>query len=493
MTVESRAPEGARAGTSFRAERRSHVLLEPWFVAALDAVAINLAFYLAWFARYELEIGAELLVQNYVEWDQYSSIQLALTVVTLIVFRLQGLYRLRRGTTLVDEVGILFNGTLVGIAIMIVGVFYLRPFGLSRLVFVYAAMLIVIILTLVRYLYRAYRGYLRRRGIGLHWIIVVGTGPLGRLIMQNVVAQPELGYQIAGFIDDERTEDIGRFRSLGKTVDLIHLLERTDVDEVVIALPSRDHALISQLMLACAQRRVAFRIVPDFFELSLNQVDIVDINGVPLIGVRQTQLSASGQVTKRAIDVVGALLSMVILAPLLVVVALLIKLDSPGPIMVRQTRIGRGGRPFEFLKLRSMYVGAESALNQIRHLDESGSSGRIFKARDDPRRTRVGRWLRRFSIDELPQVLNVLRGEMSLVGPRPPFPHEVERYEDWHRRRLEVLPGITGLWQVSGRSNLTFDEMALLDIWYIENWSIGLDMKILFRTPAAVALGTGAY
>jgi lipopolysaccharide/colanic/teichoic acid biosynthesis glycosyltransferase len=183
----------------------------------------------------------------------------------------------------------------------------------------------------------------------------------------------------------------------------------------------------------------------------------------------------------------------VVLSPLLLLVAALIKLDSPGPVLVKQTRIGRAGKPFSFPKFRSMYQDADQRLANVLHLDEARSAGRLFKVKNDPRRTRVGRWLRKLSIDELPQLWTVLAGDMSLVGPRPPFPHEVDKYEDWHRRRLDVLPGITGLWQVSGRSNLTFDEMALLDIWYIENWSIGLDFKIMLRTIPAVALGTGAY
>jgi lipopolysaccharide/colanic/teichoic acid biosynthesis glycosyltransferase len=186
-------------------------------------------------------------------------------------------------------------------------------------------------------------------------------------------------------------------------------------------------------------------------------------------------------------------LTLAVLALPLLLVALLIKLDSPGPVLVSQTRIGRGGRPFRFLKFRSMHQDADAQLHKVLHLDEARSGGRIFKSRNDPRITRVGRWLRRLSIDELPQLINVLRGDMSIVGPRPPFQWEVDKYEDWHRRRLDVLPGLTGLWQVSGRSNLTFDEMALLDIWYIENWSIGLDIKLMFRTVPAVLLGTGAY
>jgi exopolysaccharide biosynthesis polyprenyl glycosylphosphotransferase len=473
--------------------RRGSYLLPKTLIALTDVVLINLAFFGSWFARYRLELGAEVAVENYLDWETYSTIQLALTAILLIVFRLEGLYRLRRGAGFIDEMGLVVNGTLIGIAVTIIGVFYLRPFGFSRLIFVYAAIAIVLLLGLARVIRRVYQGVMRRRGVGLHRIVVVGTGPLGRMIMQNVVAQPELGYQIVGFVDDERTEDIGRFRALGHLDDIPRVVDQLDVDEVIIALPSSDHARTSQLLMSCAEKHVGFRIVPDFYELSLNQVDIVDINGIPLIGLREAQLSGTNVLIKRAIDVALASVTLVAISPLMLLIAFAIRLESPGPVFHRSTRIGRGGKPFHFLKFRSMRRDADAMLSGVLHLDETSSRGRLFKMRNDPRRTRIGRWLRRTSADELPQLWNVLRGEMSLVGPRPPFPHEVEKYEDWHRRRLDVTPGLTGLSQVNGRSDLTFDETALLDIWYIENWSLGLDLKIMLRSVPAVALGTGAY
>jgi lipopolysaccharide/colanic/teichoic acid biosynthesis glycosyltransferase len=175
----------------------------------------------------------------------------------------------------------------------------------------------------------------------------------------------------------------------------------------------------------------------------------------------------------------------------LLLIVLLIEYDSPGPVLFRQVRVGRGGRLFTLYKFRSMRQGADEEKTTLS--DRNQATGPLFKMRDDPRLTRVGRWLRRLSLDELPQFYNVLRGEMSLVGPRPPIPAEVEQYQDWHRRRLDVPPGVTGLWQVSGRSDLTFDEMVMLDLFYAENWSLLLDFKILLRTIPTVILGTGAY
>jgi exopolysaccharide biosynthesis polyprenyl glycosylphosphotransferase len=194
---------------------------------------------------------------------------------------------------------------------------------------------------------------------------------------------------------------------------------------------------------------------------------------------------------KRLIDIAFSFFGLLFGAPLLALIALAIKLDSPGPILFRQERVGKGGRRFVCYKFRSMVEGAEEQKASLRGLNEA--DGPIFKMKDDPRVTRMGRWLRRFSLDELPQLYNVLRGEMSLIGPRPPLPEEVAQYQAWHMRRLEVSPGITGLWQVSGRSELPFDEMVLLDIYYAEQWSPALDMKIFLRTIPKLIFGDGAY
>jgi len=236
---------------------------------------------------------------------------------------------------------------------------------------------------------------------------------------------------------------------------------------------------------------VRYRIVPDLLQLSLSRVDIDEISGIPTIGIKEAPLRGWNLAMKRAIDVVVASLGLVLFSPLMLIVAFLIKLFSPGPVLFAQKRLGRDGRPFTIYKFRSMRPGAEKEQEELAQLNRAMSP--IFKMRDDPRFTRLGRFLRRMSIDELPQLYNVLRGDMSLVGPRPPTVSEYARYEDWHRRRLEAYPGMTGLWQVSGRSDLSFEEMVLLDIYYIENWSLGLDFRILLRTIPAVILGNGAY
>jgi len=328
--------------------------------------------------------------------------------------------------------------------------------------------------------------------VGGDRVLIVGAGELGRAVMRNLVARPELGYRVVGFVDDDLSKgDLGRFKALGGLESIGGIVKGERVDEVIITLPWTYHRTIMGLVRSCESLGVRARVVPDVFQLSLNRVDMDDLGGIPLMGLKETRLPRLAQVVKRVMDFAFASLALLITAPLLLLVAVLIRLNSPGPALFRQKRVGQGGRLFEIYKFRSMRVGAEE--EQALLMDQNESSGPLFKMKADPRVTGLGRFLRRSSIDELPQFFNVLRGEMSVVGPRPGRPTEVAEYQPWHRQRLEVPPGITGLWQVSGRSELTFDEMCLLDIYYIENWSLGLDVSIMLRTIPRVFMAEGAY
>ncbi|HIC93861.1 MAG TPA: undecaprenyl-phosphate glucose phosphotransferase [Anaerolineae bacterium] len=460
----------------------------------LDAFLINVAFAVAYWLRYEVQWIRPLEEQNYIPFRAYVPMALVLTVIMLVAYKLERVYDQRRGASWLDEVYAIFSGTLIGMAGLTVFTFYYRPTFYSRLMLGYVFVLIVVILSLSRLVERVILDRLRRRGIGVDRVLIVGAGEVGRAIMRNIVAQPQLGYQIIGFVDDDPVKqrtDIGRFKALGGTENLPRLLQEQAVDEVIITLPWTSHRKVIRLMGHCERQGVRAKIVPDLFQMSLNRVDVDDINGIPLIGVKEVTIRGWNLAIKRAMDVVIASVGLVLCAPLMGLIALLIKADSPGPVLFRQVRVGRGGRLFTLYKFRSMRQEAEAERAQLLDLNEA--TGPIFKIRDDPRLTRVGKLLRRTSLDELPQLYNVLRGEMSLVGPRPPIPSEVEQYQEWHRRRLEVSPGVTGLWQVSGRSDLTFDEMVMLDLFYAENWSLWLDLKILLRTIPTIILGTGAY
>ena len=466
---------------------RRHVLL----LVVVDGILVNLAFILAWFIRYELQIGREVAQQDYLPLGSYAGIQLTFAALMLVTFWLKGLYRPRRRLSWADEFTIFATGSLISVAILIVGVFYFRPFGYSRLTFIYAFVLCFVFLSVSRIVVSLIRDHRRRRGLGLRRVLVVGGSNLGRTIIQNIVAQPELGYNIVGFVDDNPREKIGRIPYLGSAEQTPTLVDSHKVAEVIIALPSASRNQVTDLFMAVESQNVTLRIVPDFYDLSLNQLDIESINGIPLVRMREARLPGHMFVLKRVLDIVGASIALILMAPAALIIAVAIKIDSPGPIVVRQRRVGHKGKLFDFYKFRSMTVDAEKRLPELMAHNET--EGPFFKIKDDPRITRVGRAIRRLSLDEVPQFYNVLRGEMSLVGPRPALPREVELYQDWHLRRLSVPPGITGLWQVSGRSDLPFDEMALLDIWYVENWSLGLEVTIILRTVPAVLFGYGAY
>jgi exopolysaccharide biosynthesis polyprenyl glycosylphosphotransferase len=335
---------------------------------------------------------------------------------------------------------------------------------------------------------------LRRRGLAVDRLLIVGAGEVGRTVMRNIVAQPSLGYHIVGFVDDDPEKgktDIGRFQALGNTANIPRLVKEMVIDEVIITLPWMYHRKIVSIIAQCEREQVRVRIVPDIFQMTLSHLDTVDLGGIPMIGVKEISISGSQRIFKRVMDVVVSAVAIIVALPIFFLIGLAIKLDSSGPAVFSQIRVGKNEQLFACFKFRSMRTGADEEKEGL--LDQNEAEGPIFKMKEDPRITRVGRFLRRTSLDELPQFFNILMGHMSLVGPRPAIPAEVQRYQPWHKRRLEVAPGLTGLWQVSGRSELTFDEQVLLDIYYIENWSPVLDLQILLRTMPKVLLGEGAY
>ena len=280
-------------------------------------------------------------------------------------------------------------------------------------------------------------------------------------------------------------------KRLGEVKDVGRILGSQDLHEVIVALPATHHAQILNIIDSCREYGVDFKLVPDLFEMRFNEVRIDALNGVPLIGVKETALQGFNLYLKRVIDFVLALGALIVAAIPVIIIAAIIKITSPGTVFFKQTCVGRGGHVFTCYKFRSMYRDAEDRLEELRKFNEA--DGPIFKMRNDPRLTPFGMFLRRTSLDELPQIFNILKGEMSWVGPRPPTPEEVTQYSEWHLKRLDVTPGLTGLWQVSGRSDLSFDEMVKLDLYYAENWSLTVDMMIILRTIPAVLKREGAY
>ncbi len=495
-------------GSATRAERsrlrravaeRALVLLHIGQVF-VDAGLVWLAFWLAWLLRYRLEWGGDVPPWVWEPFETFHSRAALFVALTIAIFFIRGIYRLPRSTGFLDEATLLIGGVTTAMAGVILTAFLSR-FVPSRLVFLYAWGLAIALLLARRLAWRAIRHWLWAREIGVDRVLLVGAGDAGRRVMQAMMGMPALGYRVIGFVDDGDSSPmlavateggVTSAERLGTTADLRDLIGRMEIDEVIVALPPEAQGRVLEIVDQCRQSGVTFKVVPNLLQLSLDRVDLAEVAGVPLIGIKDASIRGVNYAIKRTMDIVIASLVLLIMGIPMLVIAALIRRDSPGPALFRQVRVGKNGQPFTMLKFRCMVDGAdcmrEELIRSNGHVDP-----RLFKLPDDPRLTRIGRRLRRLSLDELPQFINVLRGQMSVVGPRPPLPEEVEKYEDWHRQRLLVTPGLTGLWQVNGRSNLTFDEMVRLDLYYAENWSPWLDIKIVLRTIPAIVTQRGAY
>lgn len=466
--------------------------LERLVLVAVDIAAVNLAFYLAWFARYRMGLVVDLDPGNYVPHDRYLPLQVALSLTFACILGLRGLYRLPRAASAFDDLSTIFTASGLSVMLLFAGSTFVRYPAESRLTLIFAWGLMTVLVVVGRAMCLWLLGVLHQRGIGVARTLVVGDSTVGRMIMQALAARPHLGFEVAGFLSTTGDADFGRFRRLGTPDEIERVIHQERIAQVVIALPSASHEAIMRIVTHCRSDGVQFRLVPDLYEVSLGRLDIDTVNGIPLMGMKNHAILGMNFITKRVIDVAVSLTILVLSAWFFVPLALLIWFEDRGASpMYGQIRVGRGGREFKMHKFRSMRPGADKQLTDLLAYNEA--DGPIFKMRDDPRRTRVGTFMRRWSIDELPQLWNVVTGEMSLVGPRPATPREVALYEDWQLHRLETLPGITGLWQVSGRSELGFAEQVLMDIMYIENWSLGLDLRILLRTVPAVLSGKGAF
>jgi len=337
--------------------------------------------------------------------------------------------------------------------------------------------------------------WFRKRGLGLNHVLLIGASQQAQEFFSYTRANPAAGYNPLGILADTQHSNDHDADLIGSVDQLPEIIRDRWIDEVLVS----DHYLqpesIRKIASICERADIRLTIMPQFSGfLSVNS-HIHEVAGLPLVTNDVRILGSKGRLTKRAMDLAALVLVSVITLPLLTLlataVALAIKIESRGPVLFRQKRIGKGGRPFWLYKFRSMHQDAEGMLREVESLNEA--SGPLFKIRTDPRVTRVGRVLRRYSIDELPQLYNVWRGHMSLVGPRPPLPSEVDQYADWQMNRFDVAPGIVGLPQVSGRSDLSFDDTIRLDLFYIENWSPVLDIKILLKTIPTVLFGRGAY
>jgi exopolysaccharide biosynthesis polyprenyl glycosylphosphotransferase len=351
---------------------------------------------------------------------------------------------------------------------------------------------------LVAFLRFVARAICRRHASYRQNAIVVGAGEAGQFVARKLQEHPEYGVDVLGFVDfDSRREDDGHPDSpslLGRPDDLHRLIGDLDVDRVIFAFPSIRQEDLVPLVRELGETGVQVEIMPRFFDVIGPQLAVHSIGGVTVLGLRPFRLERSAQFLKRTVDIVFSVALLLVLAPLFAITAVLIKLDSKGPVFFRQVRMGAGERTFRIWKFRTMVVHADHGKCDVAHLNRHlDADPRMFKAPNDPRITRMGRHLRRFCIDELPQLINVLMGEMSLVGPRPLILDEDQHVDGWARRRLNLRPGMTGLWQVLGGSEIPFDEMIKLDYRYVAGWSLKTDLELIARTIPAVVRERQAY
>ena len=374
------------------------------------------------------------------------------------------------------------------------GALYLSFREVPRLLFVYFYVSDLILLFVSRLLLRLLWGMMSEQEQRVSKVLIVGAGDLGQSIAVQAREYHWTGLRLEGYVDDapgkqgETFEGMPVLGTLDQTLSIIH---EKDISEVIFALPLRAYAEFARLVFRLQELPVRVRVVPDVFSLAFFQATIEDFHGVPLIGLRDPMIDGFDRIAKRVFDLVLSILLLLLLWPGLLLVAILVKLDSPGPALFRQERVGENCRHFTMFKFRTMVLDAEQHLDEI--LEETDDGLRFNKRPDDPRVTRLGRFLRRSSVDELPQLLNVVRGEMSLVGPRPELPLLVKQYESWQRQRFAVPPGMTGWWQVSGRSDHMMHLHTEDDLYYIRNYSLLLDVHILWRTIGTVLKGTGAF
>jgi exopolysaccharide biosynthesis polyprenyl glycosylphosphotransferase len=326
-------------------------------------------------------------------------------------------------------------------------------------------------------------------------VLIIGAGEVGHTLAAKISNHHEYRIKLVGFLDDGEPRRNGHVGPsvpvVGTFADLDRIVAEQQVDRVIVAFSKARHNDFLRVVRACADSGVKVNIVPRLFEVVSSRALVDDVEGIPLLDVGHVELSRFNMAAKRVFDLTVGGAFFVLVLPVLGVAALAVKLDSRGPVFYRQERMGRGGRPFSMFKFRSMYIGADKLREDL--ADQNEYDGPMFKIREDPRVTRIGGWLRRWSIDELPQIINVMKGDMSLVGPRPLWVEEAKQCRGWTKKRLDITPGITGLWQVLGRSDIPFDEMVKLDYMYVTGWSLSWDVKLLLQTVPAVVQKRGAY
>jgi exopolysaccharide biosynthesis polyprenyl glycosylphosphotransferase len=468
-------------------------------LVASDILALLLATQLASFIRFGklFHIGTSPALPI---WFNVIDLSFVMVGIWLVILWSEGLYDLSRVFWGTGEYTRVVRALTMGVIGVIFIEYVLHAIAISRGWTALAWGLGILFVIGGRGLVRIWMASERRRGRLLRPTLVVGFNAEASGIINALRKNTESGLVPVGCLASSQADRLGldycvdeRVPCLGFAREIRTVVQENFIDTVLIATTAFDHEMLAHIINDLRDLDVDIQLSSGLFDVTTSRVLIREASGIPLITIRSVSFAPWKRFVKRTFDLVVGGLIILVGTPVWVVLAAAIKLTSRGPVLYRQPRKGREGKPFGMFKFRSMSADADARLTELQAAGANEATGPLFKMRDDPRVTRMGKWMRKFSIDEFPQLINVMRGEMSLVGPRPPLPGETASYTDHHWRRMEVLPGMTGLWQVSGRSRLTFDEMIRLDLFYIENWSVGFDLGLIVRTLPAVLFARGAY
>lgn len=466
--------------------RRYNRLLAAFYILS-DAVLAAAAFVLAYVIRFDT--GLITVTKGYPPFGQYVSVLPLVAAVVPFAYYMQGIYRLRRGRSRVDDFFAVFVGSILAVLLGLFGTVYFETYfasdaarnrgalEISQPVWALFLLLNVVFTYASRELVRQAFERRWRAGIGLKRILIAGGGELGRAVADKILEHRELGYQIVGFVDDRAAGDHLAHRGLpvlGTLSEAAEIAQREQIDHLYIALPLEEHVKMLDIVAAASRECIELKVVPDLLQFISLRARLEDLDGVPIISLNDVPLQGLNALLKRVIDVVISAAALVITAVPMAIIAALVKLTSPGSILYKQERMGLDGKAFDVYKFRSMVSGAETR------------TGPVFADEDDPRCTPFGHFLRRLDLDELPQLWNVLKGDMSLVGPRPERPYFVQQFKQrvpQYMLRHKVKSGITGWAQVNGwRGNTSIEKRIEYDLYYIGNWSLALDLKIIWLT-----------
>jgi len=462
-------------------KKRAHVLFTLSLLVT-DIVMMVLAFYVGYLLRLQSDY------ENIEPFSAYMGMMAIHILCNIVVFFFYRLYHRQRSLSYIDQFYAIFAAASIGtiIAIAIISFAFKNQLDYPRLMMVYIWLLTIIFTSFGRLVQSRLQRSLQAHGWDEERVLIVGADEVGRMILQKIRETPDLGYNVVGFVDDNtQIKAVQSSPVLGTIDDIPDLIEAERIKEVIVAMPEASHHEILKIVNKCDRAKASVKVFPDVFQIMASEVSIGDLGGLPLLTVRDTALRGWKLTVKRAIDVAGSLTALIALSPMMMLLSILIKLDSAGPVFFTQERMGLDGKRFMMFKFRSMRTDAET------------DTGPVWTTADDSRRTRLGTFIRRASIDEWPQFINVLLGDMSLVGPRPERPVFVEqfkqsipRYMDRHREKA----GLTGWAQVNGlRGDTSIIERTKYDLWYIENWSVSLDFRIMIRTVLNIFSDRNAY